>query len=90
MCIRDRELDYRNEAFNARQLADTMSSFAEVEIPTMYREYTTANVLTMSYVEGVKIINVEKIAAAGHDPERLARTFLRVICLLYTSIGCGS
>ncbi|HRA66961.1 MAG: AarF/UbiB family protein [Caldilinea sp.] len=74
-----KELDYRNEAFNARQLADTMSSFAEVEIPTMYREYTTANVLTMSYVEGVKIINVEKIAAAGHDPERLARTFLRVM-----------
>lgn len=74
-----KELDYRNEAFNARQLADTMSPFPEVEIPTMYREYTTANVLTMSFVEGVKITNVEKIAAAGHDPQKLARTFLRVM-----------
>jgi ubiquinone biosynthesis protein len=74
-----KELDYRNEAFNARQLADTMSSIPEVEIPTMHREYTTANVLTMSYVEGVKITNVEQIAAAGHNPTQLARTFLRVM-----------
>lgn len=74
-----KELDYRNEAFNARQLADTMSPFPEVQIPGTYRAYTTANVLTMDYVEGVKITNVEKIAAAGHDPQVLARTFLRVM-----------
>jgi ubiquinone biosynthesis protein len=74
-----KELDYRNEAFNARQLADTMSPFPEVQIPGTYRAYTTPNVLTMDYVDGVKITNVEKIAAAGHDPQVLARTFLRVM-----------
>jgi len=74
-----KELDYRNEAFNARQLADTMSAFPEVQIPATYRAYTTANVLTMDYVEGVKITNVEQITAAGHDPQQLARTFLRVM-----------
>ncbi len=74
-----KELDYRNEAFNARQLADTMAAFPEVQIPATYRDYTTANVLTMDYVEGVKITNVERIAAAGHDPQQLARTFLRVM-----------
>ena len=74
-----KELDYRNEAFNARQLTDTMTPFTEVQVPGVYRAYTTANVLTMDYVEGVKITNVEKIVAAGHDPQQLARTFLRVM-----------
>jgi ubiquinone biosynthesis protein len=74
-----KELDYRNEAFNARQLTDTMSTFPEVEIPATFRAYSTSNVLTMTYVEGVKITNVEKIVAAGYDPNQLARTFLRVM-----------
>lgn len=74
-----KELDYRNEAFNARQLADTMSAFPEVTVPRMFRELTTAKVLTMSFESGVKITNVAKIEAAGIDPEALARTFLRVM-----------
>ncbi len=74
-----KELDYRNEALNARQLADTMAEFPEVEVPAIVRSLTTAKVLTMSYVQGVKINKVAEIEAAGHDPKALARTFLRVM-----------
>ena len=74
-----KELDYRNEAFNGRQLADTMSEFPEVKVPRMYRELTTAKVLTMDFEAGVKITNVAKIEEAGLDPLQLARTFLRVM-----------
>jgi len=45
----------------------------------MYRELTTAKVLTMSFESGVKITNVAKIEAAGIDPQQLSRTFLRVM-----------
>ncbi|HHY56817.1 MAG TPA: hypothetical protein GYA08_15435 [Chloroflexi bacterium] len=74
-----KELDYRNEALNARQLTDTMAAFPEVEVPTIVRDLTTAKVLTMSYVQGVKIIDVAAITEAGHDPKHLARVFLRVM-----------
>ena len=74
-----KELDYRNEAFNGRQLADTMSAFPEVTVPRMYRELTTAKVLTMDFEAGVKITNVAKIEEADIDPLQLARTFLRVM-----------
>lgn len=73
------ELDYRIESFNARRLADTMSVFSEVTVPKMYGHLTTARVLTMDWVQGVKIIKVQEIAAAGVDPCTLSATFLRVM-----------
>lgn len=73
------ELDYRSESFNARRLADTMSVFPEVTVPKMYGQLTTAKVLTMDYVNGVKIIKVEEIAAAGLSPQYLSSLFLRVM-----------
>lgn len=74
-----KELDYRNEAFNGRQLADTMAAIPEVTVPRIYRTLTTAKVLTMGFESGVKITNVAQIEAAGIDPQALARTFLRVM-----------
>lgn len=70
------ELDYRNEASNARLLARNMEQFPEVHIPIMYGEYITAKVLTMEFVEGVKINEVRQIDAAGLDRVHLAEVFI--------------
>ena len=71
------ELDYRIESFNARRLADTMAEFPEVTVPAMYGHLTTAKVLTMGYVEGVKIIKTEEIEQAGWDTKPISSLFLR-------------
>lgn len=76
--LRD-ELDYRIESFNARRLADEMSCFTRVTVPKMYGHLTTAKVLTMELVKGVKIIRVDEISAAGWDRHQLAAYFLDVM-----------
>ena len=48
--------------------------FPEVTVPTMYGHLTTAKVLTMGYVEGVKIIKVQEIEAAGWDHSTISRS----------------
>jgi ubiquinone biosynthesis protein len=73
------ELDYRGESFNARRLADDMSIFPRVTVPKMYPQLTTAKVLTMELVKGVKIIKTDEIAAAGWNTENLAGYFLEVM-----------
>lgn len=73
------ELDYRNEAYNARRLKQAMQRFDDVLIPTIYGEFSTSKVITMQYVEGVKMTQVEQIAAAGIDREELARRFIRAM-----------
>ncbi|MCK4977291.1 MAG: AarF/ABC1/UbiB kinase family protein, partial [Anaerolineales bacterium] len=73
------ELDYDNEAYNARRLKEAMSEFDYVNVPTIYGEYSTSKVITMEYMQGVKITENKALDAAGINREELARAFIRVI-----------
>jgi ubiquinone biosynthesis protein len=73
------ELDYQNEAYNARRAAYNMQTIAGVHVPKIYSQQTTSKVLTMEFIRGVKLNKVEKIDAAGLDRKQLARTFIRAI-----------
>ncbi|NTU81562.1 MAG: AarF/ABC1/UbiB kinase family protein, partial [Chloroflexales bacterium] len=74
----NKELDYTNEAYHMIRVGDSMASVSGVHVPTVYRELSTSRVLTMEYVEGVKI---SKIAACKTDLDMLslAHTFMRAM-----------
>jgi ubiquinone biosynthesis protein len=74
-----RELDYRNEVYQARRLADGMAKFPAIHIPDVVDELSSARVLTMEFVEGIKISNADAITAAGLDTQALGSTFIRAI-----------
>src|SRR5512139_1971251 len=74
-----RELDYQNEAYNARRVAYNMQTIEGVHVPRIYSQQTTSKVLTMEFIRGVKLNKVEQIDAAGIDRKQLARTFIRAI-----------
>ncbi|HYJ79344.1 MAG TPA: AarF/UbiB family protein, partial [Longimicrobiaceae bacterium] len=73
------ELDYRNEAYHARRLADSMSKFEQIHIPVVYEELSSSRVLTMEFVHGIKIADPEPLRDAGLDPSQLGATFMRAI-----------
>jgi ubiquinone biosynthesis protein len=56
-----------------------MSRFEDVLIPSIYEKFSTSKVLTMQYVQGVKLTQVPEIAAAGIDCEELARRFIQAM-----------
>jgi ubiquinone biosynthesis protein len=72
-----RELDYTGEAYNAFRLGESMADLPGVHVPIIYPELSTSRVLTMEYIRGVKISDVEKIDEAGIDREVLAKNTLR-------------
>ena len=76
-----RELDLRREAASASELKDAMQSEAFYEVPEIDWDRTAGKVLTLDWVDGVKIADREKLRAAGHDPHllanRLVHAFLR-------------
>lgn len=53
-----RELDFNMEAGNLERLRKDMSGLTFVHVPKVYWEYTTAAVLTMSHLPGVKYSNI--------------------------------
>jgi ubiquinone biosynthesis protein len=74
-----RELNYLGEAFNALRLEKNMATCPGVHIPKTFSLYSTTRVLTMEFVHGVKISNLEAIEAAGLDRATLATNTLRAM-----------
>jgi len=76
-----RELDLRREAASASELSEAMRGQEGYAIPAIDWDRTNGRVMTVEWVDGVKISEIETLRAQGHDLAELARrlvlTFLR-------------
>jgi len=76
-----RELDLRREAASASELAEAMKGQEGYAIPAIDWDRTNGSVMTVEWVDGVKISELDVLRAQGHDLAELARrlvlTFLR-------------
>jgi len=68
------ELDFHNEAKNARDMARASGELAFVFIPRVHDDLSSSTVLTLDYVEGVKV--TELAGRPGYDPEQVARNII--------------
>ncbi|MCL4267850.1 MAG: AarF/ABC1/UbiB kinase family protein [Anaerolineae bacterium] len=71
------ELDYRIEAYNIIRLNQNLEGIPAARLPAIYNELCTGRVLTMEFIDGIKITNLTAIDAAGFDKEELAKNALR-------------
>lgn len=65
------ELDFRQEARNAEELARRFQRVPHILVPRMYREHTSRRLLLMEYIEGVKITDPQAVAVAGGSAEKI-------------------
>ncbi|MFB9974418.1 AarF/ABC1/UbiB kinase family protein [Allobacillus sp. SKP2-8] len=73
------ELDYEHEGRNADLMAKQFEDDPQVYIPEIYWDYTTKKVLTMEYVEGIKLNDQEGLAQAQCDHKWLAEKLVQAI-----------
>ena len=59
------EMDYVNEGENAERFFQLYGHMKDVYVPKIYWEYTNRRVLTMEWINGIKLTQVEEIAALG-------------------------
>jgi predicted unusual protein kinase regulating ubiquinone biosynthesis (AarF/ABC1/UbiB family) len=67
------EIDYVNEAKNAERFANYFKDDPKVKAPKIYWGYSTKYVLTMEWIDGIKLTDVEGIKAAGLDTDELVK-----------------
>ena len=67
----EKELDYTIEAGSMERMGRLFLNDTTVYIPAVYRELTTLRILTMEFVEGIKISEVERLEAEGFDKKRI-------------------
>ncbi len=81
------ELDLRREAASASELADSMRGFEGYCIPSIDWDRTNGRVMTIEWIDGIKISDVDALRAAGHDLPALAKRL--VLAFLTQAIGAG-
>lgn len=65
------EMDYKNELQNLKRIKEDMAGSTNVIIPSVYDDYSSKNVLTMEYLPGIKVTNVQALDEKGIDREQL-------------------
>jgi ubiquinone biosynthesis protein len=66
------ELDYRTEARNAETFRRNFPGHPHVRIPRVYWQYTRARVLTLEFIDGVQLRDIDKATTSLPDRRRLA------------------
>ena len=76
-----RELDLQREAASASELRENMVAEPGFHVPEIDWRRTARRVMTLEWLDGIKLSNRNALIAAGHDPKSLAailvRAFLR-------------
>ncbi|SNS46253.1 2-octaprenylphenol hydroxylase [Sphingomonas laterariae] len=76
-----RELDLRREAASASELAEGMEAEPTFVVPEIDWQRTAGKVMTLEWIDGIKLSDRDALIAAGHDPATIAgnlvRAFLR-------------
>ncbi len=67
------ELDFINEGHNAERIAADFADVDDVIVPKIYWEYTSRRVLTMEYIDGVKVTDAAGLERMGVDASDVAK-----------------
>ncbi len=73
------ELDYTIECRNAEKIANQFKNDPAVYVPKVFWEYSTKKVLTMEYVDGVKLNEPDQLKQKGYNAKILAERLAKAI-----------
>ena len=82
-----KELNFLVEAQNAVRLKEELKREKKVTAPTIYHMYCSKRVLTMEYIEGVKLGDVEGLKRLHISREQISMTYFMTI--LHQALICG-
>lgn len=72
------ELDYLQEGRNAETIAQNSAADPDLVVPHIHWEYTRQRVLTMEFMQGMKVTDYQGLEAAGLSRPRLASKLLEI------------
>lgn len=67
------EIDYLNEARNAEKFALNFAGDPEVKVPVIYNQYSSNKVLTLEWINGIKLTDLDQLESAGLDANNLIK-----------------
>ena len=81
------ELDYLREGKNAETFARNFADNPRITFPLVFWPFTTSKVLTLEYLEGIKITDVAEIDRQGIDRKEVSRRLAEAYAQMFFSDG---
>lgn len=72
-----RELNFQREAASASELAEAMTAEPDFVVPAIDWQRSSTRVLTMEWIDGIKLSNRQALIDAGYDVKKLANTLVQ-------------
>lgn len=73
----EEEMDYAREAANADRFRRNFREWRAVRVPKIYWTHTTTRVLTMEFIRGTKVTDIEGLRARRISPVKVNRLLVR-------------
>ena len=74
-----KEIDFNNEGRNIEVFRENFKDEKSVFVPQVFWDKTTSKVLTMDYIDGIKISNLEELDKKGLDRKLIAKVGGRMV-----------
>ncbi len=71
------EMDYASEGRNAERFSASFQDWTNVHVPKIYWSATTSKVMTMEFIHGTKVTELEELKARGVSPEKVNRLLIK-------------
>ncbi|HRH44370.1 MAG TPA: AarF/UbiB family protein, partial [Pyrinomonadaceae bacterium] len=71
------EMDYSSEGKNAERFRESFKDWSNIHVPKIYWNATTSKVLTMEFIHGDKVVELEKLNDRGISPEKVNRLLIK-------------
>ncbi|HEX8456666.1 MAG TPA: AarF/ABC1/UbiB kinase family protein [Pyrinomonadaceae bacterium] len=71
------EMDYAQEARNAERFRENFKTWRAIHVPRIHFSHSTARVLTMEFIRGTKVVELEALRARRISPVKVNRLLIR-------------
>ncbi len=71
------EMDYVQEGHNAERFRENFKNWNNIHVPRVYWNATTSKVMTMDFIHGTKVTDLEAQAALNIDPAKVNRLLIK-------------
>ena len=71
------EMDYAAEGRNAEKFRENFKNWTNIHVPKIYWDATTSKVLTMDFIHGTKVTNLEEQKRLNISPEKVNRLLIK-------------
>ncbi|WP_457563364.1 ABC1 kinase family protein [Caminibacter pacificus] len=75
-----KELDFNIEALNLKRFANNFRNNSDIKVPKLYEKYSSKRVLTMEFIEGIKISDIDELKKVGYDLKEITKKGFDLIC----------